>query len=97
MEESSATAADKTRFKQGAGVLRELTSLLGILLDPPTKAAASDDGTLAKVMELMIALRQEARQRKDFALSDRIRDGLAAIGVTLQDGREGTRWKVEST
>jgi cysteinyl-tRNA synthetase len=96
LEESSASGADKARFKQGAGVLRELTSLLGILLDPPTKAAANDDGTLAKVMDLMIALRQEARQRKDFALSDRIRDGLAAIGVTLQDGREGTRWKVDS-
>jgi cysteinyl-tRNA synthetase len=95
LEEAVSTPEDKEVFRSAAMILRELTTLLGILLDPPVSANSSSDGTLAKVMDLLIALRQEARQQKNFPLSDRIRDGLLAIGITMQDGREGTRWKVE--
>lgn len=95
LEESTATAADKSRFGEAAVVLRELTRVLGLCLEAPAAATQAGDETLGKVMQLLIELRQEARQSKNFALSDRIRDGLAEIGVTLQDGREGTRWKVE--
>ena len=42
---------------------------------------------------LVDRMRQEARARKDFALSDRIRNGLAEIGVTLEDRKEGTTWR----
>ena len=41
-------------------------------------------------VELLIQLRKEARANKDFALSDKIRDELAAKGIQLKDGREGT-------
>lgn len=96
LDASSAKAEDKEQFRKGTVVLKELVSILGLLLDAPKNAAAGDDGLLSKVLELMIELRKEARQSKNFALSDRIRDGLAQIGVTLQDGKEGTRWKLES-
>ncbi|MFN2455176.1 MAG: cysteine--tRNA ligase [Pyrinomonadaceae bacterium] len=37
--------------------------------------------------------RQEARRRRDFARADEIRDALAAHGITLEDTRDGVRWK----
>jgi len=40
-------------------------------------------------------LRNEARARKDWPLSDAIRDRLAGIGVLLEDGKEGTSWKIQ--
>jgi cysteinyl-tRNA synthetase len=44
-------------------------------------------------MQLLIDLRAEARSEKRWAVSDRIRDGLAGIGIVLEDGRDGTTWK----
>jgi cysteinyl-tRNA synthetase len=41
-------------------------------------------------VEILINLRKEARLNKDFALSDKIRDELAEVGIQLNDSREGT-------
>ena len=55
-------------------------------------ATNSDSGTdkLSGAVDLLIQLRQEARANKDFALSDKIRDELAAKGIQLNDGKDGT-------
>ncbi len=53
-------------------------------------SAGSDDRD--QVVGLLADLRQEARQQKDFALSDRIRDGLKAIGIELRDTPQGPTW-----
>ena len=45
---------------------------------------------LSDVVEVLINLRAQARANKDFALSDQIRDQLAAIGIQLKDGKDGT-------
>ena len=45
-----------------------------------------------QLMQVVIALRNEAKQNKDFATSDRIRNELAAIGIQLKDSKEGTLW-----
>ena len=44
-------------------------------------------------IERRMAERQEARRRRDFAAADRMRDELAALGVLVEDGPQGTRWK----
>jgi cysteinyl-tRNA synthetase len=44
------------------------------------------------VMEVVMALRQKAREQKDWATSDMIRDGLAKAGIQIKDGKEGTTW-----
>ncbi|SDS10114.1 cysteinyl-tRNA synthetase [Formosa sp. Hel1_31_208] len=51
-----------------------------------------DVGTdkLSGAVELLIELRQQARANKDFPTSDKIRDELAAIGIQLNDGKDGT-------
>ncbi|MBA3707937.1 MAG: cysteine--tRNA ligase [Planctomycetes bacterium] len=52
----------------------------------------ASDQAMERVMALVIGLREQARTDKDFAASDRIRDGLAATGITLNDGTSGTQW-----
>ncbi|GGE01198.1 cysteine--tRNA ligase [Planktosalinus lacus] len=51
---------------------------------------SSNTGKLSDIVNLLINLRNEARANKDFATSDKIRDELAAIGIQLKDGKEGT-------
>ncbi|PQJ78666.1 cysteine--tRNA ligase [Polaribacter porphyrae] len=46
------------------------------------------------VVELLIKLRKEARENKDWALSDQIRDQLLELGIQLKDGREGTTFSI---
>ena len=46
------------------------------------------------VVELLIKLRKEARENKDWALSDQIRDELIALGIQLKDGKEGTTFLI---
>jgi cysteinyl-tRNA synthetase len=53
-----------------------------------------DSDKLSGVLELLIQLRKEARDNKDFATSDKIRDELAAMGIQLKDGKEGTIFSV---
>jgi cysteinyl-tRNA synthetase len=67
-------------------------AVLGI--DPGAKATtAATEETLPRLMDLLIGLRQEIRQQKLWPLADRIRDGLAALDMTLEDGKDGTTWK----
>jgi cysteinyl-tRNA synthetase len=42
----------------------------------------------------LIELRKSARENKDFATSDQIRDQLAALGIQLKDGKEGTTYSL---
>ena len=43
----------------------------------------------------MLALRAEVRAKKDFAASDRIRNGLTNAGIAVKDGKDGVTWTVE--
>lgn len=52
--------------------------------------AANDD--LPNVLNLIVELRSEAKINKDYAISDKIRDGLAKIGFQLKDSKDGTHW-----
>ncbi|MCU0359301.1 MAG: cysteine--tRNA ligase [Bacteroidia bacterium] len=49
---------------------------------------------LDKVMDLVLDIRAKAKQEKNFALSDAIRDKLNQAGVQIKDGKEGSSWKV---
>jgi cysteinyl-tRNA synthetase len=75
--------------------LRNLGGLLGLFRGKleVTDDDMASDGTLDQVMQLMIRLRNEARQSKNFALADGIRKGLTEIGITLEDRADGTGWR----
>jgi len=69
--------------------------VLGLI---PTADGAADSGSVqreAKLVEMMIAMRAQARANKNYAESDRIRNDLANIGITLEDRADGTVWRVE--
>ncbi len=75
-------------------VLRELGAILGLFIKPVQAGNSEGAGELVgELMELVIRLRAQARANKDFATSDTIRDGLGALGITLQDLKEGTTWE----
>jgi cysteinyl-tRNA synthetase len=74
-------------------VYRDLgQAVLGLVPDPlPEQAGAGLEDAL---VQLLIEFRQEARSQKDWERADAIRDRLAEIGVALEDGSEGTRWRL---
>ncbi len=72
--------------------LRELTGVLGIFLQPPKQAAGADEGLVAKLMELVIEIRANARTAKDFATADLVRNKLTEAGIVLEDRPDGTGW-----
>jgi cysteinyl-tRNA synthetase len=80
-----------TKFTSLLTTLKELSSILGIFQQPPAAAAGSDD-LIAKLMPLVIDLRATARKNKNFAVADKIRDGLAPTGIALEDRAGGTEW-----
>jgi len=55
-------------------------------------AASSGGGSMDGLMQLVIELRQGARENKDWPTSDKIRDTLAELEIQLKDGKDGTSW-----
>jgi cysteinyl-tRNA synthetase len=70
--------------------MRELAGVLGLRLEAANASLAA-----APFVELLIDLRKELREAKQYALADRIRTGLSNLGITLEDGAGGTSWKAK--
>lgn len=56
--------------------------------------SSSESQVLPEVMDVLIDLRQEARAKKDFALSDYIRERLSTIGIQIKDSKEVTTYEL---
>jgi cysteinyl-tRNA synthetase len=95
LEAQKPSAQQLAVLRQGALVLRELAGTLGLFIKPVAVEAAADDGLTPKLMELIIELRADARQKKDFAVADKIRKALTAMRVVLEDRPGGTDWRKE--
>lgn len=65
-------------------------------LEDTVSENSKDSEKLTAAVELLIQLRNQARANKDFAMSDKIRDELAAKGIQLKDGKDGTTFQVKS-
>ncbi len=75
-------------------IYRELGGdVLGIVPDS-AEAGSADAEREAGLIRVLIDIRAAARANRDWATSDRIRDRLAELGVTLKDGKDGTTWTV---
>lgn len=70
-----------------------LTLALEEILGLPAQKSSDGSSVEPQLMALLIALRNDARKNKNFAISDKIRDDLKAAGIVLEDGKEGTTWK----
>lgn len=70
-----------------------MADILGILVKERAGQPEVDGELVAGLMDIIIAVRQEARQRKDWATADGIRSRLAELGIILEDSPQGVRWK----
>jgi cysteinyl-tRNA synthetase len=91
------TDNDTIAVSKNADEIRGALEILGC--DPFDAAFATSGGSdltkiLDGVIKLALAERASARDRKDFAASDAIRDGLAALGITIEDTAQGPRWSI---
>jgi len=95
---SAITAGDTATVEKSANEIRGALEILGC--DPFDEAFASSTAVedigaaLDGVIQLALAQRTAARERKDFAASDQIRDGLAVLGITIEDTAQGPRWSI---
>jgi cysteinyl-tRNA synthetase len=80
------------------GAVLAMSEVLGINpLSPQWRDARAtpSEQALASLVETLIADRNAARAAKDFAAADRIRDELAAAGITVEDGATGSHWSID--
>ena len=91
------TDNDTIAVSKNADEIRGALEILGC--DPFDAAFATSGGSdlteiLDGAIKLALAERASARDRKDFASSDAIRDGLTALGITIEDTAQGPRWSI---
>ena len=86
------SAADLETLR--ATVHRYVFDILG-LKDEKAAGAASGRDYVTPLVEMLLAERLKARAAKDWAASDRIRDGLAAAGIRVKDRKDGSDWELE--
>jgi cysteinyl-tRNA synthetase len=90
-------ARDARDMKAAAGqaaTLRGLGEVLGLLQQDPEAWFRGGEGSLPdEQIEALIEARRSARERRDWAEADRIRDTLAADGVVLEDAAGETTWR----
>ena len=99
-EGNNALAAGDT--EAAAAALASVRAMLGVLgLDPLAEpwAGRGADDDLREVVDALVkvalAERQAARDRRDYAAADAIRDQLQAAGVLIEDTPDGTRWELK--
>lgn len=56
------------------------------------ESTGGDDHTVQGLMQLVLDVRAQARNQKDWATSDKIRDALVTVGIQVKDGKEGVTW-----
>ena len=80
--------ATDEQLQPAQGTLRELTGVFGLRLQEKQGSGDAD-----KFVDLLVEVRSEVRKQKLWALSDQIRDKLKELGVTIEDSKEGTKWR----
>jgi len=78
-----------------AATLRASSEMLGLLGAEPEQWFTADSSAELSGVEIdkRLAERDKARAARDFAEADRIRDELAELGISIEDGPDGTRWR----
>ncbi|OIN98048.1 MAG: cysteine--tRNA ligase [Anaerolineae bacterium CG1_02_58_13] len=80
--------ANDAQLLPAQNMLRTLSGVLGLRLQDKKGSADAD-----AFVNLLVEIRAEVRKQKLWAMSDLIRDRLKELGVTIEDGKEGTAWR----
>ena len=95
---ASLAEEDVTAARAARDEVVVMLDILGINPSAQTWAGQSEDGAarraLGPLVAVVLAQRQAARERKDFAVADALRDGLAASGLVIEDTAAGPRWSL---
>lgn len=90
-------AGEYEQARQDVSDVHDMTLVLG--LNPTAREWQRSDGASASALDAlvqtMITQRAQARADKDWAAADRIRDAIAAAGITLEDTPAGTHWSID--
>jgi cysteinyl-tRNA synthetase len=91
---------DRAAASGAAASVRAMTGVLGLdPLDPQwvegDRSAHVANGALTALVEDLLAQRQEARSRRDFAAADEVRNRLTAAGVSVEDSPDGPTWSLK--
>ncbi|MFW9931997.1 MAG: cysteine--tRNA ligase [Candidatus Thorarchaeota archaeon] len=83
-------------LREALAALIDLVGIIGIDLEATSSARQTDESSekLKGAVEILLELREKARQNKDWASSDLIRDKLAELGIVVQDTKDGPTWKM---
>ncbi len=91
INQARAEGATNEVLKPAQAVISELCGVFGLILEKE----AGDDQSAAPFIDYLVELRTEMRKQKLFAFSDQIRDRLSALGIVLEDSKDGTSWHRE--
>ncbi len=81
---------DGADVREPQALLLELANVLGLRLEESAESIEA-----APFIELLVQIRTELRAAKQWQLADRVRDGLAALHIALEDSAQGTTWKAD--
>jgi len=91
INQARAAGAKDEALQPAQDLLRELTGVLGLRLSHDEQARQAAD----PFIDLLVEVRAEMRKQKLWALSDLVRDRLNALGVVIEDSKEGTSWRYQ--
>lgn len=91
INQARASGATDSELAAAQQTFSELTGVLGLQLLEKGKGSTKADAFI----ELLLELRQELRNQKNYALSDSIRDELSALNVVIEDSPGGSSWHWE--
>jgi len=74
-------------------ILLEFLHLLGLAPALAERGAGTEGEVVERLMQILIDVRQMARENKEFKMADEIRDRLSTMGISLEDHPQGTIWK----
>ncbi|MGB6421925.1 MAG: cysteine--tRNA ligase [Anaerolineales bacterium] len=80
---------DASNLQNAQDLIAELTGVFGLRLLRPSKLSSQADA----FVDLLVEVRTELRKENQWALSDKIRDQLSDLSVSLEDGKGGTTWR----
>ena len=87
------TGIDRQGIELAVGALEDMLAALGLTPEEQPAGVGQDEELVGKLMDILLELRRAARERKDWATADAVRNKLQEAGIVVEDSPQGPRWK----